>query len=385
LKAFTMRPTADLDVAIIGAGVVGLAVAAQLAPRLSVAILERHHTFGMENSSHNSGVIHAGIYYPPGWLKTVLCIEGNRLLYQWADEHKVPYRRLGKLIIAWHEEELPALHRLLEGARANGVPELHLLSSAEVSRLQPGLRAAGAIFSATSGVVDQMAFMRSLLEEARAHGAFVAFRHEVIGLRRHGGGLLVRYRSPDGAEQELGVRYVVNCAGLQADRIGSMLGYEPDGGPHNPPFRHFINRGAYFDVVRKEVAARVRHLLYPLPHQDRTGLGLHVTLDVEGNVHLGPDAQWLPEDAPLDFRSRPEALPQFLEGGRQFFPDLRAEDLAPGQVGYRPKLHPPGQGPKDFLIWHHQGYVHLGGIESPGFTASLAIARHVARLLGLVR
>jgi L-2-hydroxyglutarate oxidase LhgO len=164
-----------------------------------------------------------------------------------------------------------------------------------------------------------------------------------------------------------------------------MLGYEPDGGPHNPPFRHFINRGAYFDVVRKEVAARVRHLLYPLPHQDRTGLGLHVTLDVEGNVHLGPDAQWLPEDAPLDFRSRPEALPQFLEGGRQFFPDLRAEDLAPGQVGYRPKLHPPGQGPKDFLIWHHQGYVHLGGIESPGFTASLAIARHVARLLGLVR
>ncbi len=378
-----MERVPDLDVAVIGAGVIGLAVAAALSRRLAVAVLERHHTYGLENSSHNSGVIHAGLYYPPHWLKTTLCVEGNRLLYKWAQERGVPHRRLGKLVIAWEEEELPALQRLLEAARANGVPELYLLSPPEVERLQPGLRVAGAIYSGTSGIIDQMAFMRSLLDEARDHGAFVAFRHTVTGLQREAGGFLVRYCSPDGLESELAVRYVVNCAGLSAPHLAAMLGYDPDGGLHNPPFRQFVNRGTYYDVVNRQVAARVRLLLYPLPHEDRAGLGLHVTLDTQGNVCLGPDAQWLPEDAPLDFRSDATAHPRFLEAGRRFFPDLQPEDIAPGQTGYRPKLHPPGEGPRDFLIWHDRGYVHLGGIESPGLTASLAIARYVARLLGL--
>jgi len=377
-----MEGVPDIDVAVIGAGVIGLAVAATLSPRLSVAVLERHHTYGLENSSHNSGVIHAGLYYPPGWLKTTLCIEGNRLLYRWAEGHGVPHRRLGKLVIAWEEDELPALHRLLEAARANGVPDLHLLAPHEVERLQPGLRAAGALYSGSSGVIDQMAFMRSLLEEARYHGALVAFRHEVVGLRRRDG-FLVRYRSPEGQEGELHVRYVVNCAGLNADRLGAMLGYDPDGGPLNPPFRQYPNRGAYYDLVNRQLASRVRLLLYPLPHADRSGLGIHVTPDTAGEVHLGPDAQWLPAGAPLDFRADVSARPRFLEAGRRFFPELRAEDIAPGQVGYRPKLHRPGEGPCDFLIWHDRGYVHLGGIESPGLTASLAIARYVARLLGL--
>lgn len=368
---------------VIGAGAIGLAVAAHLCLRQRVLVLERHHTYGLENSSHNSGVIHAGIYYPPGWLKTTLCLEGNRLLYQWAQAYGVPYRRLGKLIVAWEEDELPQLEALLRGAQANGVPDLYLLYPSEVAQLQPGLRVAGAIYSGSSGIVDQMAFMRSLLAEAQSHGALMAFHHEVVALRRGVDGFVVVYRGPEGEEGELPCRFLVNCAGLWADRVGAMLGYEPEGGPYNPPFRHCLNRGTYFDVVNREVASQVRCLLYPLPHSDRAGLGVHVTIDTEGQIHLGPDAQWVSPGEPIDFRNRGEGLERFLEAGRRFFPHLRPQDLAPGQVGYRPKLNRPGEPPCDFLIWEDRGYVHLGGIESPGLTASLAIARYVSRLLGV--
>ncbi|MCS7275884.1 MAG: NAD(P)/FAD-dependent oxidoreductase [Dehalococcoidia bacterium] len=373
----------DVDVAVVGAGVVGLAVAATLAPRCRVALLERHHTYGLENSSHNSGVIHAGLYFPPDWLKTRLCVEGNRLLYAWAEAHGVRHRRLGKLVIARREEELPALEALLQQGRRNGAPGLEMLTPAEVARLEPHLRCAGAFFSPSSGIVDQMGLMRSLLQEAQAHGALVAFRHEVIGLTRADGGFRILYRGPDGDEGELAAARVVNAAGLHADRVGALLGYDPDGGPHNPPFRHCFNRGRYYDLVDREKASRLRHLIYPLPNSDRTGAGIHVGIDLDGNVHLGPDTEWLPEGAPLDFRNDDTARERFLEAGRAFYPDLRPEDLAPGQVGYRPKLQRPGGPPQDFLIWHDRGYVHLGGIESPGLTSCLAIARHVAGLLGL--
>lgn len=377
------RPFApDVDVAIVGGGVVGLAIAAVLAPLRAVALLERHPTYGLENSSHNSGVIHAGLYYPPDWLKTRLCIEGNRLLYQWAEAHGVRHRRLGKLVIASAEEELPLLEALARAASANGVPGLEMLAPHEVARLEPHLRAAGAIFSPSSGIVDQMGLMRSYLQEARAHGAFVAFRHEVVGLERRDGGFLVHYVGPEGEGGTIGAATLVNSAGLMADRLAALLGYDPDGGPLNPPLRHYVNKGRYYDVVNREKAERFRHLVYPLPHGDRAGLGVHVTLDIDGGLHLGPDTEWLPPDAPLDYRADDSRREQFLVAGRAFFPDLRPEDIAPGQVGYRPKLNRPGEPPRDFLIWEDGGYIHLGGIESPGMTASLAIARHVARMLG---
>jgi L-2-hydroxyglutarate oxidase LhgO len=358
-------------------------VAATLAPRRRLALLERHHSYGLENSSHNSGVIHAGLYYPPHWLKTRLCVEGNRLLYAWAGAHGLAHRRLGKLVIACSEEELPALAALLRQGQENGAPGLEMLTPGEVARLEPHLRCAGAFFSPSSGIIDQMGLMRSLLQEAQAHGALVAFRHQVTGLERAEGGFRVRYRGPEGEEGEVGAAVVVNAAGLQADRLGALLGYDPDGGPDNPPFRQHINRGRYYDLVDREKASRLRHLVYPLPQPDRAGAGIHVTIDLEGAVHLGPDSEWLPQGTPLDFRHDDSARGRFLEAGRAFYPDLRPQDLAPGQVGYRPKLQRPGGPPQDFLIWHHRGYLHLGGIESPGLTACLAIARHVAGLLGL--
>lgn len=372
---------AEVDVVVIGAGVVGLAVAVVLSEKHSVAVIERHPSYGLENSSHNSGVIHAGIYYPAGWLKTTLCIEGNRLLYAWAQEHGVRAHRVGKLIIASEESELPALEELARAGAANGVPELRLLSEGELHSLEPTVSGHGAIFSGSSGIIDQMGLMRSYLQAARSNGAFVAFRHEVVGLQRRDGAFFLRMLGPDSDEFGLAAASVVNSAGLAADRIGALLGYDPDGGPDSPPFRQTINKGRYYDIVDRAKAERIRHLVYPLPHPDRAGLGIHITLDIDGGVHLGPDSQWLKGGAPLAFRADDEGRLEFLQAVRRFLPDLQGDDLAPGQVGYRPKLHGPGEPPRDFLIWADRGYVHLGGIESPGLTASLAIAHRVAALL----
>jgi D-amino-acid oxidase len=362
---------------------VGLAVAAILSQQRSVAVIERHVGYGLENSSHNSGVIHAGIYYPPDWLKTTLCIEGNRLLYAWTRKQGVKAQRVGKLIVAVEEEEVPALHELARAADASGVPDLRLLERPELRSLEPAVQAAGALLSGSTGVIDQMGLMRSYLRVARSNGAHIAFKHEVTTLQRREGGFLLRMRGPAGDDVAITAGTVVNSAGLAAERMGALLGYDPDGGPANPPFRQTINKGRYFDITNTARAARIRHLVYPLPHPDRAGLGIHLTLDIDGGVHLGPDAEWLEEGAKLDFRVDGGGRSRFLQAAQRYLPHLDADELAPGQVGYRPKLHGPGQPQRDFLIWHDQGYVHLGGIESPGLTASPAIARRVAALLSV--
>ncbi len=373
-----MSDVERVDVAIIGAGVVGLAIAAELSRDRSVAVLERHEGYGRENSSHNSGVVHAGIYYPPDWLKTTLCIEGNRLLYAWADEHSVRVRRTGKLIIAQGESELPALEELLAAARLNGVPELELLSQRQVASLEPSIEAVAAISSRSTGVIDQMELMRSLEAAAVANGASVAYVHDVRQMERGSNGFELDARDPQGGEMRLVASALVNSAGLAADHLAEALGYDIDG---EPSMRQTVNKGRYYDIVTPEKASRLQRLIYPLPHADRSGLGTHVTLDIDGGVHLGPDTEWLEESASLDYRADDDRREEFLAAAQQFLPWLEADDLLPGQVGYRTKLSGPGEPPRDFLIWEDDGYVHLGGIESPGMTASLAIANRVRELL----
>ena len=375
------HPQSEVEVAVIGAGVVGLAVAAVLSEHRSVAVIERHESYGRENSSHNSGVIHAGLYYPAGWLKTTLCVEGNPLLYAWAAAHGVRVRRMGKLVLALAEPEIPALRELAEAARANGVPDLRMLRRGELQTMEPAIQGAAALYSGSSGVIDQMELMRSYVAAALSNGAHFAFKHNLTGLERRPSWFEVRVEGPDADGFTLTAASVVNAAGLAADSIGRSLGYDPDGGPGNPPFRQTLNRGCYYDVVNREKAARITHLIYPLPHSDRSGLGIHVTVDVNGDVHLGPDSEWLEEGARLDFRMNDDRRLAFLEAARRYWSALEFEDLAPGQVGYRPKLSGPGGPPADFLIWSDRGYVHLGGIESPGMTASLAIARRVCEII----
>jgi L-2-hydroxyglutarate oxidase LhgO len=368
-------------IVVIGAGVVGLAVAMELAARDQVVVLEKGPAPGLETSAHNSGVVHSGIYYPTGSLKHRLCLEGNRLLYEWAELYSVRTRRLGKLMVATAEDEVDALEGVLRQAQANEVPGVRRLSPAEAAQLEPQMRCVAALFSETSGVVDQAGFVRSLAAELVGRGGMLALRHEARGIERKGAGFIVRTRDPEGTESETEADVVVNSAGLAADRVAAMLGYDLDGTETTPRLRQCVNKGRYYDVVAPEKARALRHLIYPVPQHRLGGLGVHLTLDIDGGAHLGPDTEWLEEGAPLDYRGDDLRRDAFLESARRFLPWLERDDIAPGQVGYRPKLQRPGEEMADFLIWHDHGYVHLGGIESPGLTSSLAIARYVAGLL----
>jgi L-2-hydroxyglutarate oxidase LhgO len=377
----------DANVAVIGAGVVGLAVAQELASRgRQVAVIERHGGLGYETSSHNSGVVHAGIYYPAGSLKHTLCVDGNRLMYEWCAARGVRVNPLGKLIIAVDETEVAALEGVELQARANGVPGIERISSADKLReLEPSVRCVAALWSATSGVVDQSGLMSSYAAAAQAQGAWIALKHEVREMSRTGEGFAIELSGPAGEASPITVETVVNSAGLGAPEIAAMLGYPLDGGTSDggdvPVLRQRVNKGRYYDIVAPEKARALRHLVYPVPEHAKGGLGVHVTLDIDGGAHLGPDTEWLEDGAVLDYRSDDVRRGDFHAAASRYLPSLTPEDLAPGQVGYRPKLQQPGGPLADFLIWRDGGYVHLGGIESPGMTASLAIARRVGEMI----
>ncbi len=372
----------DVEVAVIGAGVVGLAVAAELSAGRQVAVVERHGGYGLETSSHNSGVIHAGIYYPRGSLKHTLCIEGNALLYEWAAAHGVRAQRIGKLIVAVDETELDALDDVAHRADENRVPDMRMLvGRAALDEMEPAVRAVAALWSGSTGVIDQAALFASYAAAAEANGAWMALKHELVSVERAGGGFLLGLIGPDGGETSITCDVLVNSAGLRADSVAAMLGYDLDGTADTPPMRQTVNKGRYYDIVAPEKARLLRHLVYPVPDHGKGGLGVHVTIDVDGGVHLGPDTEWLDDGAELDYRADDSRRATFHASASRYLPFLEPDYIAPGQVGYRPKLQAPGEEPADFLIWGDRGYVHLGGIESPGLTSALAIAREVDELL----
>lgn len=383
-----MTSNDDVDVVIVGGGAVGLAVAQRLSRDRSVVVVERNGGIARETSAHNSGVIHASIYYETGSLKHRLCLEGNALTYEWAERHHVPFLRTGKLIVALSEEERGGLDEVFRQATANEARGIERLTGAQARALEPEVPIVEAVWSPSTGVIDAFALARSYESEARANGALVVTHHEVIDVERNGAGFRVLLRDVDGAESTMRCAILVNSAGLRADQLPAMLGYPLDGGMHggveSPVMRQRVNRGVYYDVIDPEQARRVSRPVYPLPEHAAGGLGLHLTVDTDGGVHLGPSTEWIEEDVPLDYRNPDDAAQRalFLASGQRFLPGLRDDQIAPGQVGYRPKLQQPGGGQADFLIWHDRGYVHLGGIESPGLTSSLAIAREVAERLG---
>lgn len=377
----TVPAALDADVAVVGAGAVGLAIAAELARTHTVVLIERHESFGRETTSHNSGVIHAGIYYRTGSLKHRLCIEGNRALYAWCEANGVAHHRTGKLIVAFDGDAPGALEAVLAQAQANGVPGIRPLTAREARDLEPLVPATGALLSPSTGVVDQMGYARSLESAARERGALFAYRHELTSAAREAEGFRLELRDPEGAPATLRVSALVNSAGHGAPAVASMLGYPLDGGEGVPPLRQHVSRGAYYDIVAPSFARAVSHLIYPLPRPNLEGLGVHLTIDIDGALHLGPDTAWVEDGAPLDYRNDARRQAEFVAAGRRLLPTLAEDDIAPGQVGYRPKLSGPGDPEADFLLWHDRGYVHLGGIESPGLTASLPLAAEVAALL----
>ncbi|AXS41305.1 NAD(P)/FAD-dependent oxidoreductase [Breoghania sp. L-A4] len=365
--------TETVDTVVIGAGVVGLAVARELTlAGHEVIVLERHGLIGSEVSSRNSEVIHAGIYYDSAWLKTRLAVEGKALLYDYCASHGVAHDRIGKLIVACDEAQLARLDGILAQGRRNGVTDLRLIGRDEARELEPNVACVGAILSPSSGIIDAHGLMLALQGDAESHGAMVAFNAPVTGGRVVDGGIEI---CVGGAEpMDLRARQVVIAAALGAQDVADAI----DGYPVTriPPI-HKI-KGNYFNIAGR---APFNHLIYPVPVPG--GLGTHATLDLGGQVKFGPDVDW---DAEPDFSVDPARAEEFYGAIRSYYPDLADGALQPDYAGVRPKLSGKGepavdfciQGPKDHGI---AGLVALFGIESPGLTSSLAIARHTARLL----
>jgi L-2-hydroxyglutarate oxidase LhgO len=361
-----------VDCVVIGAGVVGVAVARRLAQDgREVMVLEAAHSIGTGTSSRNSEVIHAGIYYPPNSLKATLCVRGRQSLYAYCESRAVPYRRCGKLIVATDAGQLSALQALRDKACVNGVFDLQSLTAAQAKAMEPDIFCVAALLSPSTGIIDSHALMLQLQADAEQAGAVFAFQSAVEAGEITPDGIALRVQ---GAGEPLLAHSVINCAGLQAQQVAARLvGLPP---ASIPPL--FYAKGNYFSFSGR---AHFSHLIYPMP--EAGGLGIHLTLDLAGRPRFGPDVQWASR---IDYTVDASRLAAFQNQIRRYWPGVDAGSLQPDYVGIRPKLAAPGAPAADFRIDDHTrhgipGLVNLFGIESPGLTAALAIADHVAQSL----
>jgi L-2-hydroxyglutarate oxidase LhgO len=367
----------EVDVAIIGGGVIGLACAARLASSgRSVVLLERHARPGQETSSRNSGVIHAGLYYPVGSLKALACVEGRELLYRRCARRGIGHRKTGKLLVATSPDEEPKLESIFARAQQNGAGALTHLERKDIRRLEPHVSAISALWSPESGIVDVHELMYSYQKEAGDHGAVLVFQTEVDGIDRAAHGFDVSTRSSSGERAVLGCTTLLNAAGLFADRIAQRAGLDIDA----LRYRYHWCKGDYF-ALSPELRGLVQHLVYPAPVH--AGLGIHITFDLGGKMTLGPDTEYV---SSLSYHVDPLKRAQFAAAARRYLPELRDDQLSADYAGIRPKLQGPQDDFRDFVIEDSSphglpGLVNLLGIESPGVTASEAIARRAAALI----
>ena len=358
-----------MEALVIGAGVVGLAVGRALAQRgHDVIVAEAEHAFGTGVSSRSSEVIHGGMYYPQESLRARHCVAGRRRLYAFCERHGVAYRACGKLIVATSRAERAGLEAIHSRGRANGVEGLHLLDGREARRLEPNLACVAALASPETGIVDSHALMLALLGDIEDHGGALALRTPIESAQRAGGRWRVRFggASPD----TLAVDAIVNAAGLGAHALARAI----EGYPAERVPARVLAKGHYFGCLGKPAFSR---LIYPAPVEG--GLGIHLTIDLAGRMRFGPDVEWVER---LDYDVDPRRLAGFEAAIRRYWPGLPDGRLSPDYAGIRPKLSGPGQPPRDFLLdgpVEHglPGLVQMFGIESPGLTASLAIADHV--------
>ncbi|MED5387524.1 MAG: NAD(P)/FAD-dependent oxidoreductase [Pseudomonadota bacterium] len=365
-----MQPRETIDTVIIGAGVIGLAIARSLAPTRSVVVLEQERRFGEHLSSRNSEVIHAGLYYPPDSLKARFCLRGNALLYRYCQEQTIPYRQCGKLIVAnaGQQEELERLHH---NALSSGATGLHRCGQRWLKRQEPWLHVDEALLSEHSGILDSHALMTRLAEQAQAHHALLCYRHRVRSIDGDPERFLLNVDSDD-APFELQCRQLINAAGLDAIPLVKRCNGFP---AENIPEQR-LARGNYFSLNGH---SPTRRLIYPLPEAD--GLGIHLTVDLAGNARFGPDVEWIER---RDYQVNASRLPHFQAAIRRYWPDLNTDRLSPAYTGIRPKLFIEGEPYRDFLLQGEKehgikGMINLLGIESPGLTAALAIAEDIAK------
>src|SRR5437870_3962084 len=355
-----------VEAVVVGAGVVGLAVARELAlAGREVIILDAEDAIGTHTSSRNSEVIHAGIYYPKGSLKARSCVAGRHLLYEYCASHSVPHRRCGKLIVATDANQLKELENIRDKARANGVTDVDWLAKDEVARMEPELFCMGALHSPSTGIIDSHALMLAYLGDAEAHGAMLALKSPLERASVHHG-----FELHVTGSDTIRCAVLVNSAGLRAPSVAKAI----DGYPSHLVPRELYAKGNYYSLNKKNPFTR---LIYPVPEPG--GLGVHVTLDLAGQARFGPDVEWVER---INYDVDPRRAERFYAAIRRYWPGLPDNSLSPGYAGIRPKTAGPGEPAPDFVIQgpgKHgvPGLVQLYGIESPGLTASLALARTV--------
>jgi L-2-hydroxyglutarate oxidase LhgO len=362
------------QVVVVGAGVVGLAVARALAESHGdVLVLEAHPNFGMEVSSRNSEVIHAGLYYPTGSFKARACVRGRELLYAYAARRGIEARRIGKLIVAASEAELGGLEKLHARAQANGVADVHTLGRSEIAELEPALEVEAALLSPSTGIIDSHALMLALLGDAEAHGARAVFNTRVDRVEITDSGFTVSIAGAD--DTKIRCEVLVNCAGLGSVGLArNTLGLDRRWVP-----QAYLCKGSYFALTG--APAPFRHLIYPVP--ESAGLGVHLTLDLAGLARFGPDTEWIDS---IDYDVDPRRAVAFDEAIRRYWPGLPRDALRPAYSGVRAKIVGPGEPASDFRIDTERehgvpGLINFFGIESPGLTSALALAEHVAAFL----
>lgn len=362
------------DITIIGAGLVGLAIAAELARKdKDIVLVEKHPTFGQETSSRNSEVIHAGLYYPQSSLKAKLCVEGKNLLYELCEKEDIPYKRLGKLIVACDDTELVELERLLKQGSENGVYDLKLLAKDEIRKMEPHIQAVSAIHSPSTGIIDTHQLMKYLESFAKEKGAIFAYGCEVVGIEKKQGSYQVDIRDADGEKTDLSTRVLINSAGLNSDIIAQMAGLE------RPEYKLVYSKGEYFRL-QTEKSRLISRLIYPVPDKTHGSLGIHATPDLSGSIRLGPDAEFI--ERKLDYSLDEAKKEHFCDSVKKFLPFVESSHLSSDTAGIRPKLTGAEGEFRDFIIQDEEidgfpNFINLIGIESPGLTCALAIARYI--------
>ena len=366
-----------VDTIVAGAGVIGLAIARRCSEKKGdTVVLERHESFGKETSSRNSEVVHAGLYYHEDLLKTSLCVRGNPLLYELCEAHGIPFRRFGKIVVAASRDEEELIDALYAQAEKNGAVGIRIIGREEIADLEPAAFGTRGLYSPSSGIVDSHALMASFERTARANGATVAYGCEITGVERDGAGYRVEFTDTDGQTEEMGCDVFINSAGLFADGIASMAGFDVDA----LGYRIRPCKGEYFKVSDRH-RGKIGRLVYPVPTP--VYLGAHAALAMDGSFKIGPGALYVDE---IEYSVDPSHGREFFEKAVRFLPFLEPGDLTPDMCGIRPKLYRKGEPMRDFIIREESGngfpgFVNLIGMESPGLTSCLSIAEYVAKLL----
>ncbi len=368
----------DFDITIIGAGVVGLAIANELSKYYNnIVVIEKNNTFGQETSSRNSEVIHSGIYYPAGSLKAKLCVEGKKLLFGYCKEKGIKHKIIGKLLVATNKEEEKQLKVILNKAKANGVDDARKLALDEIKNIEPYIFATSALYFPTTGIIDSWGLMKQLETEAIRNGAQFVYGTKVVGINKITNGYEITLHDKNGNDTFTS-SMVINSAGLFSDKVSEMAGIVDE--------RYSLHfwKGEYFSVHNGK-HKYIQHLIYPVPHPENISLGVHATLDINNRLKLGPNAIYLPIKN-IDYTVDKTHKNLFYESVKKMLPFIELNDLEPDQAGIRPKLQKPGDAVRDFIIENEKdkgfnNFINLIGIESPGLTSCLAIARKVKNLI----